>query len=236
MSNENYKPLPELISQDIIERVSKLNTAQLCDGMNSLGIPRNGCMDAAMMPVDASMRMIGTACTVETENGDNFPIHVAIYQGKPGYVLIVDGKAYTERAYVGDLMVGAAKAIGFNGMVINGCVRDQEGLKELGLPVYSRGFMQCSPDKKGPGKINTPVCCAGVTVNPGDLVMGDYDGVVVVPREHILKVVENAEKKSAYEIKRHEAIENYAKCRQEGRELPEIAPTWVTEMLGKAGI
>ncbi len=233
MNNENYRPLPELIPQDIIDRVSKLNAAQLCDGMNGMGIFRNGCMDASMMPVDSSMRVVGTACTVATEDGDNFPIHVAIYQGKPGYVLVVDGKAYTERAYMGDLMVGASKAIGLNGIVIDGYVRDKEGLKELGLPVYSKGFMQRSPDKKGPGKINVPVYCAGITVNPGDLVVGDYDGVTVVPRERILEVLENAEKKAAYEAKREEAIGNYAKCRREGKELPDIAPAWVTEMLNK---
>lgn len=233
MSNSNYKPLPELISQDIIDRVSKLNTAQLCDGMEGMGIFRNGCMDASMMPVDSSMRMVGTAYTVSTEDGDNFPIHVAIYQGKPGYVLVVDGKAYTERAYMGDLMVGAAKAIGLNGIVVDGYVRDREGLKELGLPVFSKGFMQRSPAKKGPGKINAPVNCAGVIVNPGDLVIGDYDGITVIPREHILEVLEKAEKKADYEKKREEAIENYAKCRAEGKELPDIAPSWVTEMLNK---
>lgn len=233
MNNENYRPLPELIPQDIIDRVSKLSTAQLCDGMNDMGILRNGCMDASMMPVDSLMRVIGTASTVATQDGDNFPIHVAIYQSKPGYVLVVDGKAYTERAYMGDLMVGAAKAIGLNGIVIDGYVRDKEGLKELGLPVYSRGFMQRSPDKKGPGKINIPVYCAGVTVDPGDLIVGDYDGVTVVPRENILEVLEKAEKKAAYETKRQDIIDSYAKCRREEKELPDIAPSWVTEMLNR---
>lgn len=233
MNTENYKPLPQLIPQDIINRVSKLNAAQLCDGMKDLGILRNGCMDASMMPVDSSMRMIGTACTVSTEEGDNFPIHVAIYQNKPGYVLVVDGKAYTERAYMGDLMIGAAKAIGLNGIVVDGYVRDKVGLKELGLPVFSKGFIQRNPAKKGPGKINVPINCAGVTVNPGDLVFGDYDGVTVIPREHILEVLEKAEKKRDYEIKREKAINDYTKCREDGKELPNLAPDWVTEMLKK---
>ncbi len=231
MSKTNYKPLPELISEDIIKRVYALSTAQLCDGAEGLGIIRNGCMDGSMMPVDSSMRMVGTACTVETEDGDNFPIHVAIYQSKPGYVLVVDGKGYTERAYMGDLMTGSAKAIGLNGVVVDGYVRDREGLKELELPIFSKGFMQRSPSKKGPGKINVPVTCGGVTVNPGDLVMGDYDGITVIPRERILEVLESAEKKNDYEIKRTESIKNYAKCRAEGKELPNIAPVWVTEML-----
>lgn len=233
MNNENYKPLPDLIPQDIIDRVAKLSTAQLCDGMEGLGIFRNGCMDASMMPVEPSMRMVGTACTVSTEDGDNFPIHVAIYQSKPGYVLVVDGKAYTERAYMGDLMTGASKAIGLNGIVVDGYVRDREGLKELDFPIFSKGFMQRSPAKKGPGKINVAVHCAGVIVNPGDLVFGDYDGVTVVPRERVLEVLEVAEKKLDYEKKRVAVINNYAKCRKEGKELPDIVPSWITEMLNK---
>lgn len=233
MNNENYKPLPDLIPQDIIDRVAKLSTAQLCDGMEGLGIFRNGCMDASMMPVEPSMRMVGTACTVSTEDGDNFPIHVAIYQSKPGYVLVVDGKAYTERAYMGDLMTGASKAIGLNGIVVDGYVRDREGLKELDFPIFSKGFMQRSPAKKGPGKINVAVHCAGVIVNPGDLVFGDYDGVTVVPRERVLEVLEVAEKKLDYEKKRVAVINHYAKCRKEGKELPDIVPSWITEMLNK---
>ena len=233
MSDSYYKPLPELIPIEIIERYSKLSSAQLCDGMEGLGILRNGAMDAAILPVDRSMRMIGTACTVETEEGDNFPIHVAIYQCKPGYVLVVDGKAYTERAYMGDLMVSASKAIGLEGVVIDGFVRDREGIREIGLPVFGRGFMQRSPSKKGPGKINCTVNCGGVIVQPGDLIFGDYDGITVVPREKILEVLERAEKKGAYEENRRKTIDTYAKCRENGEPLPVIAPAWVSEMLEK---
>ena len=233
MSESYYKPLPELIPSDIIERYSKLSSAQLCDGMEGLGILRNGAMDATILPVDNRMRMIGTASTVETEEGDNFPIHVAIYQCKPGYILVVDGKAYTERAYMGDLMVSASKAIGLEGVVVDGYVRDREGLTEIGMPVFSRGFMQRSPSKKGPGKINCTVNCGGVLVQPGDLIFGDYDGVTVVPRESILEVLERAEKKGAYEKNRRKTIDTYAKCRENGEELPVIAPAWVSEMIEK---
>ncbi len=232
MSNKDYMPLPELIDQDIIDRASKLSAAVLCDGMEDLGL-QNGSMDASMMPVDPSMKMIGTACTVSTEDGDNLPIHIAIYQSKPGYVLVVDGKAYTKRAYMGDMMIGAAKAIGLNGVVLDGYLRDREGLIELGLPAFGNGFMQRTPAKKGPGKINVPINCSGVTVNPGDLVVGDYDGVTVVPRDRILEVLEAAEKKEAYEVERLKIMEDYTKKRIEEKELPEIAPEWVIEMTKK---
>lgn len=231
MNNNQYYELPELIPEEIIERVKKLSPAQLCDGMASLGIERNGCMDADLLPLDDGKFMVGTACTVDTEDGDNFPIHVAIYQGKPGYVLVVAGKGYTERAYMGDLMGGAAAAIGLSGIVIDGYVRDKTGLAALDIPIYAKGFMQRSPDKKGPGEINTVVTCAGVKVTPGDLVVGDYDGVTVIPRGRIEEVLTAAEKKEDYELKRRDAIANYRKCREEGRELPNLAPAWVTEML-----
>ena len=119
MSKLDYNPLPERIPQELIDRASKLSPSQLCDGMIGMGIIRNGCMDADIMPVRKDSVMIGTACTVATENGDNFPIHLAIYQSKPGYVLVVDGKGYRESPYMGDLMGSAADAIGLNGIVID---------------------------------------------------------------------------------------------------------------------
>jgi len=226
-------PLPELIPEELIQRASKLSPANLCDGMNGLGLLCDGCMDADILPIRDSMKMVGTACTVSTEEGDNLPIHVAIYNCRPGYVLVVAGQAYTERAYMGDLMGGAASAIGINGIVVDGFVRDKVGLAELGMPLFSRGYMQRSPLKKGPGTINHPVVCGGVPVNPGDLVFGDYDGVTVVPRERLEEVLERAEKKAAYEESRRMNIAEYKACRLAGKPLPDLTPGWVREMLEK---
>lgn len=229
--NDTYRQLPPLVDSSLVERAARLSTAALCDGMKGLGIERDGCMDAAIMPVDESMRMVGTAATVETAVGDNFPIHVAIYQCKPGYVLLVDGKAYTERAYLGDLMGGSAKAVGIEGVVIDGFVRDKVGLKEIGLPVYARGFMQRTPDKIGPGTINMPIQCGGLRVNPGDLVVGDHDGVTVIPRDKIEAVLDAAESKNAYEEQRRDSIVEYERARKAGEPLPPLAPQWVVTML-----
>lgn len=233
MSNVNYNSLPELVPQELIDRVKKLSPAQLCDGMESLGIERNGCMDAELMPLDETKILIGTACTVDTEDGDNFPIHVAIYQGKPGYVLVVAGKGYTERCYMGDLMGSAAEAVGLNGIIIDGYVRDKVGLANLSIPVYAKGLMQRSPAKRGPGEINTIVTCAGVKVTPGDLILGDYDGVTVIPRSRIEEVLAAAEKKDAYEAKRRDTIAEYIRCKNNNEPLPELAPAWVTDMINK---
>jgi len=236
MKDAKYFDLPELISVDIINRASKLSPAQLCDGMKTLGIINDGCLDADIMPVDENKVMIGTACTVNTEGGDNLPIHVAIYQGKPGYVMMVDGKGCKERAYLGDLIGAAAEAVGFEGIVVDGFIRDRIGLKELNISIFSKGFMQRGPSKKGPGEINTKIACGGVVVEPGDLVLGDCDGVTVVPREKMEAVIALAEKKAEYEVNRRKTINKYMKCKEEGKDLPDISPQWVNEMKKNMGI
>ena len=189
-------------------------------------------MDMHINAVDRGMCVVGTALTVETDNGDNFPIHVASYSfAAEGYVMVIDGKGYEGRAYFGDLIMGACQAVGFEGMVIDGCTRDRDGNIELGFPVYSRGFMPRGPIKKDEGNINTPITCGGVKVEPGDLVVGDSDGVCVIPREYIETVLEEAEKKQAYEDKRNATIAAYRRAKARGDELPQLAPQWVLDMM-----
>lgn len=227
----NYLPFPELLSEDIILRAEKYGSALLADGMKGLGIKNEGCMDALMLPVDEHSKLIGTAVTVETQDGDNFPIHVAVYQGKPGYVLVIDGKGYVECSYLGDLIGGAAKAVGYNGIVVDGLVRDRLSLKEMGYPVFSKGYIQRGPSKIGPGTINHSITCAGAVVQPGDLIVGDADGVTVVPKERIEEVLAAAEKKFIYETQRRLAIDDYCQKVKEGKPAPQLAPKWVVDML-----
>lgn len=227
-----YNPLPEPLPADVIERAKKLNPALLCDGMKGMDVPMDGCMEASLMPVNPNAPlMVGTAMTVETNYGDNFPIHVATYSAKPGYVMVVDGKGYKERPYFGDLIVHAAKAVGLAGIVIDGYTRDREGCTELGFPVFSQGLMQRGVVKKDPGNMNVPVKCGGITVNPGDLVVGGSDGVTVVPRDKVYEVLEKAEEKAAYEDARDATIDEYTRCVTVGEQPPQLAPQWVLDML-----
>lgn len=140
MCNNKINEFPELIPEPIIERASKLSAALLSDGMKGLDISRSGCMEAGIMPVDISMRVVGTAITVDTSDGDNFPIHVATYASKPGYVMVIDGKGYEGSAYFGDLIMGAANAVGLKGMIVDGYVRDRQGCLEVGMPVFFKGI------------------------------------------------------------------------------------------------
>ncbi len=201
------KEFPELLPQEVIERVKKLNVPLLCDGYKAAGLEKEGwcCMDAAISPVDHKMTLVGTAMTVDTEEGNNYMIHVASYTAPAeGYIMVVDG--YT---------------------------RDREDNIALGYPVFSRGFMPCDPVKKDGGSLNTPITCGGVAVEPGDLVVGDSDGVCVIPRRHLDIVLEKAEEKLAYEENREKKIAEYVEAKKTGRELPELAPAWVLEMAGK---
>ena len=225
-------PYPELLSNDIIERAKKLSVATLCDGMGELGIINSGAMDAGIKPLHDDMVVAGTAMTVQTHNGDNLPIHLATFTCKQdGYVIVVDGKGFKERAMVGELMAGAAKATGYKGIIIDGYSRDKKECIELDFPIFSRGLMPAKPERKDKGILNGSIYCGGVPVEPGDLIVGDCDGVCVVPKAHILATLEKAEKKKAYEDGRAKTIADYAKAKAEGAPLPELAPEWAKQFL-----
>lgn len=227
-------PCAPRLPAEIIERARKMNVPLLLDGVKAAGIdiPGGCCMDMEINPVERGMAVVGTALTVETDSGDNFPIHVASYSfDAEGYVMVIDGKNCRERAYFGDLIMGACQAVGFEGMVIDGATRDRDGNIALGFPVFSRGFMPRGPIKKKEGNINTPIFCGGVRVCPGDLVVGDSDGVCVIPAEYIETVLAEAEKKQAYEEKRTQTIAAYRTAKQNGTKLPQLAPQWVLDMM-----
>jgi len=204
-------PLPD----DVLERARRLSTTLLSDAMESAGT-----MDHEIKPIGSGMTMVGPAVTVELESGDNLFLHAVISMGKAGFVLVADGKGYMAKAYLGELIARAAKKAGFAGIVIDGAARDRIEMVRLGLPVFARGFVPSGPSKNGPGKINVPIVCAGVTVHPGDLVMGDDNGVVVVPRDRIEQVLAKAEKKASYEQARRQQIE-----------AGQIAPPWLEESM-----
>ena len=196
MLNPCMPPLPP----DVIARAQALSCSLLLDGAKAIGLflPGGGCLPHAIRPVNPAHKMAGTALTVRTQIGDNRPIHLAIYGAKqPGYALVIDGHAHEDCAYMGDLMMGACKALGFAGVVINGYIRDWDG----------------------------------VTVCSGDLVMGDRDGVCVIPREHVEAVLEAAEKRKAYEEARQAVIDEYVKAKEAGETLPDLTPAWAKEVL-----
>lgn len=152
--------------------------------------------------------LAGPALTVRTRPTDNLMVHAALDLAQPGDVLVVDAGGAPDRAIVGALMCHHALYRGIAGLVIDGMVRDADDLAELGLPVYARGINPNGPYKDGPGEINVAVSCGGTAILPGDLVIGDADGAVVVPQESATEVCQAAttvqaqEEQTAHEIAR----------------------------------
>lgn len=209
-----------LLPNELIERARKLNSTLLADVMGC-----TGSMDYRIKPVSSGMEFVGTAMTVSLRPGDNLFLHEAIYSARKGLVLVVDGKGHTSNAYLGELMASSAQAIGVEGIVIDGLVRDKKALEELKFPIYSKGFNPNGPFKDGPGEINEVISCGGVRVAPGDLVVADDDGVVIVPVDKIDEVLMKASEKLSYEKKRLEAIAQYS--HQEYPDPKSLAPNWL---------
>lgn len=126
-------------------------------------------------------RLVGPACTVKVYPGDNLMVHKALDIAKPGDVVVVDGHGSAANAVLGDLISMKARHRGIAGFLVDGYVRDLLTIQKFDFPVYARGDMPIGPLHRAPGEINYPVCCGGVVVNPGDIIIADRDGIVVLP-------------------------------------------------------
>ncbi|MBC7340395.1 MAG: RraA family protein [Firmicutes bacterium] len=194
---------------ELVERFRRLATPNIADCMSRLYT-----MDYAIGPVGGGqVRMAGTALTVSVAHGDNLMVHKAIDMAQPGDVIVVSAGGDVSRAIVGELMCRCAQWRGVAGMVVDGAVRDGEGIREMGFPVFAGGLTPAGPYKNGPGEINVPVACGGVVVFPGDIVVGDGDGVVVIPAPDAESVLAKAEGRRAREEKALVDVGVYAQNR-----------------------
>lgn len=164
-------------------------------------------MDSEIKPVYAGVDLAGSAVTVKAEPGDNLIIHKAITVARPGDVLVIDANGYVETGHVGELMCASCKANDLAGLVIDGAVRDVADLVDMEFPVYARGIHPQGPLKQDPGSINVPITCGGVTVDPGDVLVGDDDGVTVVPRDDAETVLADAREKLSAESDTRDRVE-----------------------------
>ncbi len=163
-------------------------------------------MEHPIKPCHIDSVLVGTAVTIDVESGDNLAVHHAIYHSQPGHVLVVNANGYEKRAVIGELMAAAAEALHLNGFVIDGFIRDLSTLSKSTFPVFSRGAVPGGPKKNGPGRVNDPIQCGGLAIQPGDFIMGDADGVIVLPREEVEGALQRAEEKAHYEAERLKKI------------------------------
>ncbi|HEY0295623.1 MAG TPA: RraA family protein [Bordetella sp.] len=203
------QPLPR-VDDALLKRYAEVGCAQISDCMNRL----YGVVSLAPYHDTKGPRMVGIALTVKARPGDNLFIHKAITLARPGDVIVVDGGGDLTNALVGELMAMEAERRGVRGFVIDGSVRDADVFAKNGnFGCFARGVSHRGPYKDGPGEINVPVSIGGLVVLPGDVVVGDADGVMAIPAGMAELVLGLAEKKEAAEVQSKEKIRNGTNAR-----------------------
>lgn len=190
-------------ARELIDAFAKHDTAKVGDAMGRYGI-----MDYQIKPIETGMRLLGPAVTVLTRPGDALFVARAADIAKPGDVIVIDSGGYCDVSVIGERITYYMQAKrGVNGIVVDGAVRDVKGIREQAFPTFARAITPRIFGSQGPGAINVPISCGGVPVNPGDLVFGDDDGVVVIPRSDVDRVLALTDEHLAGELHRAELVE-----------------------------
>ncbi|HUT25820.1 MAG TPA: hypothetical protein VM492_15895 [Sumerlaeia bacterium] len=187
----------ERAPSDVIEALGAIPTSILSDCLDRLNA-----MDSGLKPLLLPPRAFsGSAFTVEEIEAGNLMSHMALKYVRAGDILVIDGKGVTSRAGWGGLQTFAAKKKGVRAVIIDGSVRDWEDIQKYEIPVYARAVSPAGPHKGWGGRVNLPVSCGGMVVEPGDVIVGDADGLVVVPKERAAQTLAEAREK----LKKEEA-------------------------------
>ena len=178
-------PSPPPTSAEVIAALRQLAVANLSDSMHF-----TRAMSGALRPLHKSGLLCGPALTVRVPPNDNLMVHKSVDMARPGEVIVVEAGGDLDVSVVGGIVTAYAASRAVGGFVIDGAVRDTAEISAGTLPVYARGICARGPRKEGPGEINVPVTIGNVPVNPGDIVVGDQDGLVVVPLADAQEVIE----------------------------------------------
>lgn len=184
----------EVVLNELIQQIAQLPTATLHEAMG-----KQGALPSGIKPINQGMTLCGTAVTVQTMPRDNMLLHRAIAEASAGDVIVAHVSDFWEAGYWGEIMAVAAQARGLAGLVIDGCVRDADPISNLGFPVFARGLCIHGTTKFGKGTLNQPITIGNVPIQAGDIVVGDRDGVVIVPAAMAAETVEKSHAREAKE-------------------------------------
>jgi len=195
-------PAPPRVPQQIVDRFRGLASSNLADAMGRFNFMDPGIRSRS------KLALYGRAVTVLCRPADNLMVHKALQIAEPGDIIVVSTCGNTTSAVFGELMCNTAVAAKLGGIIVDGAIRDVEGLTVLGFPAFSRTVCAGGCDKDGPGEINVPISCGGTVVSPGDIIVGDADGVAVVPRSDAVEVLRLVEELMSREQKRVSEIKS----------------------------
>jgi len=175
------------VPTDLVQQYHELSSATVHEASGG-----KGALSSRIKPISPDMKVCGPIVTVKVRPGDNLMLHKAIYVAQKGDVIVADAGGYTEAGAWGEIMAVAAQAREIAGFVFNGCVRDAQAMSDLGFPVFSCGLSIKGTEKISLGWINHPLNLDNITIHPGDLIVGDRDGLVVVQREGAKEIFEKS--------------------------------------------
>lgn len=187
-------PRRRAVSNEFVEKFRRIPVANISDCM-----ARMTAGGARLRPMHDGSLLAGPALTVRTRPGDNLLVHKALALAQPGDVVVVDAGGDLTNAIIGEIMTTYAQTRGLAGIVINGAIRDCGAIRRGSFPVYAAGVTHRGPYKDGPGEINVTIALDGMTIEPGDLILGDEDGLLALPYDQVPALLEAAEAKHAVE-------------------------------------
>lgn len=221
MANIGFRILPLTTRPDkaLIEQFRNVATPLISDNLNRMHAVCSG-----LRAYHKEGRLLGTAFTVKTRPGDNLMVHKAIDLAEPGDVIVVDAGGDLTNAIVGEIMLRLAQQRGITGFVIDGSIRDTEAFRKDTFPIYARGVTHRGPYKDGPGEINVPVSVGGMVIHPGDIIVGDEDGLAAVPPKWAAEVLVLVQEQLSREVTMLRSIRDGT-----------VDRSWVDETLRRKG-